>query len=69
MLNLITDRTQADVDRVQYLASVGWENMTDAEKAEWSTPLKGAYNASDLNRVGAAVTYISNRLFGIVIIG
>lgn len=63
VLNLITDRTQADVDRVQYLASVGWENMTDAEKEEWSTPLKGAYNASDLNRVGAAVTYISNRLF------
>lgn len=41
VLNLITDRTQADVD-----------NGTD----------KGYYNASDLNRVGAAVSYLAGRL-------
>ena len=40
LLNLITDRTRADV-----------ENETD----------KGFYNASDLNRVGAAVEYIASR--------
>ena len=40
LLNLITDRTRADV-----------ENETD----------KGFYNASDLNRVGAAVEYIAGR--------
>ena len=39
-LDLITDRTRADV-----------ENKTD----------KGFYNASDLNRVGAAVEYIAGR--------
>mgnify|MGYP002767512322 CR=1 FL=1 len=39
-LDLITDRTRADV-----------ENQTD----------KGFYNASDLNRVGAAVEYIAGR--------
>ena len=39
-LELITDRTRADV-----------ENQTD----------KGFYNASDLNRVGAAVEYIAGR--------
>lgn len=40
LLNLITDRTRADV-----------ANQTD----------KGFYNASDLNRVGAAVEYIAGR--------
>lgn len=65
MLNLITDRTQADVERVAYLTgkvSVG--TATAAELAEWQSDLKGAYNASDLNRVGAAVAYVAGRLTG-----
>lgn len=61
ILNLITDRTQADVDRVRYLSAKGWDGMTEEEKAEWRTSLKGAYNASDLNRVGAAVNYLAGR--------
>lgn len=64
VLNLITDRTRADVDRVKYLASKGWEAMTEQERAEWLTPMKGAYNAEDLNRVGTAVEYIAGRLAG-----
>lgn len=60
--SLITDRTRADVERVKYLASKGWEAMTEQERAEWLTPLKGAYNAEDLNRVGRAVKYLSNLL-------
>nr|DAR36381.1 MAG TPA: hypothetical protein [Caudoviricetes sp.] len=64
MLNLITDRTQADVDRVRQLAQKGFGNMTAAEKTEWLSGLKGAYNASDLNRVGAAVAYVAGRLKG-----
>ncbi len=64
MLNLITDRTQADVDRVRQLAQKGFGNMTAAEKTEWLNGLKGAYNASDLNRVGAAVAYVAGRLTG-----
>lgn len=32
---LITDRTQADVDRIKYLNSLGWKNMTEDERAEW----------------------------------
>lgn len=64
MLNLITDRTQADVDRVRQLAQKGFGNMTAAEKTEWLSGLKGAYNASDLNRVGAAVAYVAGRLTG-----
>ena len=62
MLSLITDRTQADVDAVRALAAKGWAAMTDAEKAAWTAGLKGAYNAEDLNRVGAAVLYIAGRL-------
>ena len=65
LLHLITDRTQADVDRVKALLRK-WRDgtMTDAEKTEWALDLKGAYNASDLNRVGAAVEYVAGRLKG-----
>lgn len=64
-LHLITDRTQADVDRALYLRSkwVGgvWTGTQD-ELAEWNADLKGAYNAGDLNRVGAACAYVAARL-------
>lgn len=60
---LITDRTQADVDRVAELTAKWLDNtITSAEKTEWNAGLKGAYNASDLNRVGEAVEYIANIL-------
>lgn len=59
---LITDRTQADVDRVKQLAAKGWQNMIDEEKTEWNGELKGTYNASDLNRVESAVKYLSELL-------
>ncbi len=62
LLNLITDRTQADVDCVRQLAAKGWAAMTAEERAAWKGGLKGAYNASDLNRVGSAVEYVANRL-------
>ena len=62
-LNLITDRTQADVDYWRSLQRKGYAAMTDEEKAAWNAGLKGAYNASDLNRVGAALNYIRDRLF------
>ena len=64
-LNLITNRTQADVDRVATLTDrVSAGTATAAELAEWQSDLKGAYNASDLNRVGAAVSYVAGRLNG-----
>ena len=64
-LQLITDRTQADVSRGVYLA--GWWvdgefAGTAAELGEWNSQLKGFYNASDLNRVGNAVSYVAARL-------
>lgn len=64
-MQLITDRVQADVDRVAALAGrVSAGTATEAEKTEWASDLKGAYNASDLNRVGTAVAYVAGRLNG-----
>ena len=64
-MQLITDRVQADVDRVAQLAGrVSAGTATAAEQTEWASDLKGAYNASDLNRVGAAVAYVAGRLTG-----
>lgn len=36
MRGLITDRTQANVNRCVQLSNKGWVGMTDAERAEWS---------------------------------
>lgn len=59
---LITDRAQTDADRVAALALMDYESMTDSERAEWNSDLKGAYNASDLNRVESAVAYLAEAL-------
>ena len=68
--SLVTDRTQEDVDRAIYLnglwvydeaaGAMSWSG-TSAELAEWTDGSKGAYNAEDLNRVGAAVEYVAGR--------
>lgn len=63
-LQLITDRTPADVERVKVLAQKGWANMTAEERSEWENGLKGSYNSSDLNRVQSAVRYLQDRLAG-----
>lgn len=64
-MQLITDRVQADVNRVDQLAArISAGTATAAEQTEWASDLKGAYNASDLNRVGAAVAYVAGRLNG-----
>lgn len=63
MRGFITDRTKADVDRCKELAAKGWNNMTEAEKAEWyGAAMRGAYNYSDLNRVESAVAELSEFL-------
>lgn len=62
-LHLITDRTQFDVDRVNELRRKGWANMNTQERLEWEIGLKGAYNATDLNRVQSAVIYLRERLY------
>ena len=59
IVTLVTDRTQADV---KALAAKGFAAMTAAERAEWLAGMKGAYNASDMNRVGTALNYLAARL-------
>ncbi len=60
--NLITDRSANDVALWRELRNKGWGQMTYAERREWLSPMKGAYNYTDLNRVGAALNYVRNRL-------
>lgn len=63
--NLITDRTQADVTRAAQLITkwiAGVWTGSDDEYAEWCAGLKGAYNATDLNRVGTALNAIRDIL-------
>lgn len=62
MLNLITDRSATDVQRWEILRDKGIINMTAAELAEWNAGMKGAYNATDLNRVGEALNYLRGLL-------
>lgn len=66
VLGLITDRTEADVRRVVYLAARDYAAMSEEEKAEWDGEMKGAYNASDLNRVESAVDYLAGTLRDLV---
>ena len=56
MLDLITNRTQENVDMLRTLQAKGWNNFTESEKTIWTTKAaKGAYNHTDLNRVETAV--------------
>lgn len=59
MLRMITDRTQADVDKVTALAAKAWADFTEEEKTFWLGVVRGAYNATDMNRVGIAAEYIA----------
>ena len=60
--NMITDRTLADVQRFLTLRNKGLNNMTASELEEWNSDLKGAYNITGLNRAGAALNYLRDRL-------
>lgn len=51
-IDAVTDRTQADVDRVKELNERYLQRtITDEELREWAQNLKGALNLSDLNRI------------------
>lgn len=61
---LIYDRTQTDVTYAAELnRKLGrGETLTAQELADWNAGLKGAYNATDMNRVDAAVREIGAKL-------
>ena len=62
--SLITDRTQADVSRVEQIAAKIKAGTTSAsELAEFnSASMKGAYNYTDLNRVTAAIKALKEQM-------
>lgn len=62
---LITDRKQADVTKLASHLSKPKEMWTDEERSEFLLAKdKGAYNATDLNRVQEAMEYLADRLRG-----
>ena len=70
-LDLVFDRTAADAERWNYLAtkmdSHGWGALTSKEQAEWLTKLKGGYNHTDMNRVGTAVALLGVRFANLIL--
>ena len=64
--DLVFDRTREDVDRVKELKlkimTQGLSALTEDEEAEYLAGMKGAYNYTDLNRVGEAVDYLATQL-------
>lgn len=57
---LVTDRTQADVDRAREMDRKGWAGMTAAERAEYLDGPRGAYTRHDMNRVTGALAYLES---------
>ncbi len=56
--DLITDRTQEDVQRARAIQGRSWRDMTQAERDALRGGLKGAYGPTDLDRVVAAMEHI-----------
>lgn len=60
---LVYDRTQEDVDKVKEykrrMMTGGLSALTADEMTEYMAGMKGCYNYTDLNRVGAAVAVIA----------
>lgn len=63
---LVTDRAESDLTALRAaLAAVNAGTATEVQKALARDPTaKGAYNYTDLNRVGAAVRYLADLLNG-----
>lgn len=63
ILELITDRTQSDVDRIlEIISKYNSGEITEEEAAEYLSDSKGTYKFTDFNRVVSALNYINDRL-------
>jgi hypothetical protein len=58
--NLIYDRTSSNVQTLNELKHLRYQDMTDVQKQAWIDNLKGCYRYTDLNRVEQAVAYLGN---------
>lgn len=66
VIDLIYDRTQADVDRLKELSQKGWDNLTPYEKHEY---LYGAYSAPIAWKDGELLEFSDSgtvKLYGIM---
>lgn len=60
IMRLVTDRTQADVDRLKRLEDAGWAKMSESDRAWYMADVcRGGYNYMDMNRVERACAYLS----------
>lgn len=58
----IFDRTQEDVNRANELRKIGWEKMTEEQRTEWMSGLKGCMNTADLKRIENNLFVIAQQL-------
>lgn len=58
----IIDRTQADVNLVLEYDNIGYNKLTPEQKAVWNAGMKGALNASDLNRIENNTKFVASIL-------
>ncbi len=61
-IQAIYDRKQSDVDRALYLYSLGYDNLSASEKAEWNLGLKGCLNNADFQRIENNIQVLSDVL-------
>lgn len=62
---LIYNRTEADLNRAAELNRMDYAKMTEAEKAEFNSGLRGSYTPYiDMNRVTEAMEYLKTELEG-----
>lgn len=64
LIRLVTDRTEADRERIRELCARGVALWTAEERAWWASALclRGNYDERDLNRVGVAVDWLAKEL-------
>ena len=58
----VTDRSENDVKRVLEFLQKGWQSLSESEKNEWNSGLKGSLNTSDLERVQNNIQLLSDVL-------
>lgn len=62
VVRLITDRAQADVDRLAAVLVKQWSDFSEAEKAAFLAGPRGGYGHGDLNRVAEAEALLKQLL-------
>ena len=62
----ITDRNLLDVSQAKELSSkiltAGYDSLTESEKAQWESALKGFLNHTDLNRIEGNIQEVADTL-------